>query len=99
LSTDSATDGAAGGAPVVTGTRLRAGRAGSAKGAVSMVREAITVARAAGVTGQILVSGDSAYGVIPGVGACLKAGVGFSVALAKQRTVNRAIGGSSTDRG
>ena len=48
------------GAPVVAGIRLRAGRAGSGKGAASMVREAIGTARAAGATGQILVRGDSA---------------------------------------
>jgi hypothetical protein len=36
-------------APVVAGIRLRAGRAGSGKGAASMVREAIGVARAAGL--------------------------------------------------
>jgi hypothetical protein len=36
------------GAPVVAGIRLRAGRAGSGKGAASMVREAIRTARAAG---------------------------------------------------
>src|ERR671911_460081 len=50
------------GAPVIAGIRLRAGRAGSAKGAASMVREAIGVARAAGATGEVLVRGDSAYG-------------------------------------
>jgi len=33
------------GAPVIAGIRLRAGRAGSGKGAASMVTEAITVAR------------------------------------------------------
>jgi Transposase DDE domain group 1 len=48
-------------APVVAGIRLRAGKAGSGKGAASMVREAIRTARAAGATGQILVRGDSAY--------------------------------------
>jgi hypothetical protein len=50
------------GAPVIAGIRLRAGRAGSGKGAASMVTEAIRTARAAGATGQILVRGDSAYG-------------------------------------
>ncbi len=49
------------GAPVVAGIRLRAGRAGSGKGAASMVTEAIPVARAAGA-GEVLVRGDSAYG-------------------------------------
>ena len=50
------------GAPVIAGIRLRAGRAGSGKGAASMVREAISTARAAGARGEILVRGDSAYG-------------------------------------
>ena len=49
-------------APVVTGMRLRAGRAGSGKGAGRMVAQAIATARAAGATGKILVRGDSAYG-------------------------------------
>jgi len=79
------------GAPVVAGIRLRAGRAGSGKGAASMVREAIGTARAAGATGQILVRGDSAYGNSAVVGACVKAGVQFSVVLTKNPAVNRAI--------
>jgi hypothetical protein len=41
------------GAPVVAGIRLRAGRAGSGKGAASMVRDAIGTARAAGAVGGI----------------------------------------------
>jgi hypothetical protein len=49
------------GAPVVAGIRLRAGRAGSGKGAASMVTDAVRTARAAGASGQILVRGDSAY--------------------------------------
>ena len=47
---------------MVAGIRLRAGKAGSGKGAATMVREVIKVARAAGATGEILVRGDSAYG-------------------------------------
>jgi hypothetical protein len=42
----------AAGAPVIAGIRLRAGRAGSGKGAASMLREAITTARAAGADGD-----------------------------------------------
>lgn len=38
------------GAPVIAGVRLRAGKAGSGKGAASMVRDAIRTARAAGAT-------------------------------------------------
>ena len=44
-------------APVIVGTRLRRGSAGSAKGAAGFVAEAITTARAAGVTGIPVVSG------------------------------------------
>ena len=79
------------GAPVVAGIRLRAGKAGSGKGAASMVTEAIRTARAAGATGEILVRGDSAYGNSAVVAACLKAGARFSVVLAKNPAVTRAI--------
>ena len=50
-----ATVGTEHGAPVIAGIRLRAGRAGSGKGAASMVAEAIRTARAAGAVGEILV--------------------------------------------
>ncbi|TDO51628.1 DDE family transposase [Kribbella sp. VKM Ac-2527] len=79
------------GAPVVAGIRLRGGKTGSGKGAASMVREAIKVARAAGATGEILVRGDSAYGNSAVVAACVKAGVWFSVVLTKNPAVQRAI--------
>jgi len=79
-------------APVLAGIRLRAGKAGSGRGAGSMVTEAVATARAAGATGEILVRGDSAYGTRSVVGACVKAKVRFSVVLAKNPAVNRAIG-------
>ena len=80
-----------GGAPVVAGIRLRAGRAGSGKGAATMVADAIGTARRAGATGQVLVRGDSAYGSRAVVGACLRAGARFSVVLTKNPAVARAI--------
>lgn len=80
------------GAPVVAGIRLRAGKAGSGRGADSMVREAITTARAAGATGEVLVRGDSAYGNSAVVAACVNAKARFSVVLTKNRAVTRAIG-------
>jgi Transposase DDE domain group 1 len=80
------------GAPVVAGIWLRAGRAGSGKGAASMVIEAVNTARAAGASGEILVRGDSAYGNHTVVRACLKAGARFSLVLVKNPTVTRAIG-------
>ncbi|MBV9163435.1 MAG: transposase [Pseudonocardiales bacterium] len=47
-------------APVVTAARLRGGNAGSARGAASLVAEAISTARAAGARGMIMVRADSA---------------------------------------
>lgn len=85
------------GAPVVAGIRLRAGKAGSGKGAATMVAEAIGTARAAGATGQILVRGDSAYGNSAVVAACQKAGARFSVVLLKNRPVQRAIAAIGED--
>jgi hypothetical protein len=85
------------GAPVVAGIRLRAGKAGSGKGAASMVREAIATARAAGATGEILVRGDSAYGNSAVVAACVRAKVRFSVVLTKNRAVSAAIGAIGDD--
>jgi hypothetical protein len=79
------------GAPVLAGIRLRAGRAGSGKGAASMVTDAIRVARAAGATGEVLVRGDSAYGNSAVIGACLAARARFSFVLTKTSTVTRAI--------
>jgi Transposase DDE domain group 1 len=81
------------GAPMIAGIRLRAGKAGSGKGAASMVTQAIATARAAGACGQILIRGDAAYGNRAVITAALKAGVRFSLVLAKNPAVQRAIAG------
>jgi DNA-binding beta-propeller fold protein YncE len=91
LSPLAATISTAEGAPVVAGIRLRAGKAGSGRGAASMVTEAINTARATGACGQILVRGDSAYGNSAVVGACRRGGARFSVVLTQNRAVTRAI--------
>lgn len=85
------------GAPVVAGIRLRAGRAGSGRGAATMVADAIGTARAAGAVGEVLVRGDAAYGTSAVVRACIKAGARFSVVLTKNPAVTRAIAGISED--
>jgi hypothetical protein len=77
-------------APVVAGVRLRAGRAGSAKGATSMVTEAITTAKAAGAS-TIVVRGDSAYCSGKVVTAVVKAGAVFSFSIARNPAVDAAI--------
>jgi hypothetical protein len=65
-------------APVLAGVRLRAGRAGSAKGAASMVTEAINTAKAAGAQAHnILLRGDSAYCSGKTIAAVVKAGAKF----------------------
>ncbi|HEY1442059.1 MAG TPA: IS1380 family transposase [Mycobacterium sp.] len=78
-------------APVIAGARLRAGRANSAKGAPRMIAQAVATARAAGVSGEIVVRGDSAYGTGVVVAACRRAGARFSLAVTKNRSVAAAI--------
>lgn len=84
-------------APVVAGMRLRAGRAGSGKGAGSMVTAAIGTARAAGAIGEIVVRGDSAYGTRKVVRATLRAGARFSLVLTKNPAVTAAIAAIDDD--
>ena len=77
-------------APLIAGIRLRAGRTGSGKGAGRMVAQGIATARA-GVTGTILVRGDSAYGTRAVVRGCRRAGVQFSLVLTKNAAVQAVI--------
>jgi Transposase DDE domain group 1 len=80
-------------APLLAGVRLRAGRAGSAKGAASMVTEAINTAREAGAPAErILVRGDSAYCSGKVIAAVAKAGAKFSFAITRNPAVDAAIG-------
>jgi hypothetical protein len=78
-------------APMIAGMRLRAGKTGSGKGAARMVAQAISTARAAGVSGQILVRGDSAYGNRKVVAACRRHGAQFSLVMTRNTAVDRAI--------
>src|SRR5437762_1606983 len=66
-------------APVVAATRLRAGNAGSARGAASMVAEAIGTAKVCGATGLIVVRMDSAFYAKKILWACRRNGARFSV--------------------
>ena len=91
ISTDTA-------APVIAGVRLRAGRAGSSKGATSMIVEAINTAIQAGAQPQhILVRADSAYCGAKIIAAVLKAGATFSFTIARSSSVTAAINGISDD--
>ena len=84
-------------APVIAGMRLRAGRAGSGKGAGRMIAAAISTARSAGSTGPILVRGDSAYGTRAVVGACMRHDAQFSLVMTRNTAVQRAIAGIAED--
>jgi DDE family transposase len=80
-------------APVIAATRLRGGSAGSARGAASLIRQAIGTARACGAAGRVLVRADSAFGSGPVVSACRKAGANFSVTLQSNPKLRAAIAG------
>lgn len=66
-------------APVIAATRLRSGNAGSARGAASMIAEAITTARACGATGETVVRADSAFYAKTVIATCRRHNVRFSV--------------------
>lgn len=85
-------------APVLAGVRLRAGRAGSSRGAASMVTEAINTAIEAGAqAGNILVRGDSAFCGGKIIAAVVQAGGCFSFAIARNRAVDAAIASIPND--
>jgi Transposase DDE domain group 1 len=87
-------------APVIAATQLRAGNAASARGAASLIAEAIGTAKAVTAqrsgcpAGEIVVRADSAFYSKKVVAACRRAGVRFSVTIridAKVRTTIEAI--------
>ena len=79
-------------APVLAAVRLRAGRAGSAKGAASMVAEAINTAKACGANPDtILVRGDAAYCSNKVIAAIVNAGAKFSFSITRNPIVDAAI--------
>jgi hypothetical protein len=78
-------------APVIAGTRLRGGSAASARGAASMITEAVGTSRAAGCAGVLVVRMDSAFYGAPAVWATRKAGAFFSVTVRIDSRVRAAI--------
>ena len=82
-------------APVVAATRLRAGNAGSARGAAWLVAEAISTARACGGAGEVIVRMDSAFYAKKTIWACRRNKARFSVTArmdAKIRVACQSIG-------
>src|SRR5258706_2936467 len=66
-------------APVIAGSRLRGGSANTARGAASLLAEAIGTARAAGCTGVIVARMDSGYYNAAVCQAIRRTGAYFSV--------------------
>jgi len=85
-------------APVVAGTRLRAGNAGSARGAASMVAEAIGTAKACGAGGLVVVRMDSAFYAKKVIWACRRNGARFSVTTGIDAKIRAACEGIAADR-
>jgi Transposase DDE domain group 1 len=84
-------------APVIAATRLRGGNAASARGAASMVTEAVTTARAAGCAGTIVVRMDSAFYGAPACSAARGARACFSVTVRMDPKIRAAIAGIADD--
>jgi hypothetical protein len=80
-------------APVIARARLRKGNTASAAGAGRLLAQALTTARAAGVTGQVLCRADSAYYGWAFVGTAIRHGAWFSVTARMNPAVIKAIGG------
>ena len=84
-------------APVIAATQLRAGNAGSARGAASLVGEAIATAKAVLATqprsagGEIVLRADSAFYSRKVIAAARRGGVRFSVTIRVDKKVRTAI--------
>ena len=82
---------------VIAATRLRGGNASSARGAASMVTEAVGTARSAGCAGIVVVRMDSAFYGAPAVRAARQAGACFSVTVRIDPKVRAAIAAIGAD--
>jgi hypothetical protein len=84
-------------APVIAASQLRAGNAGSARGAASLVAEAIATTRAVlaarpvPMPGEIVLRADSAFYSRKVIAAARRGGVRFSVTIRVDKKVRRAI--------
>jgi len=84
-------------APVIAATQLRAGNAGSARGAASLVAEAIATtkavltARPTTVPGEIVLRADSAFYSRKVIAASRRAGARFSITIRVDRKVRATI--------
>ncbi len=78
-------------APVIVATRLRKGSSNSARGAARLVADAIKTTRSCGVSGLLVLRGDSAYYTRDVIAAARRHNVRFSITARKDRAVTAAI--------
>ena len=71
--------------------RLREGRAHTARGAASFVRETVSRVRGAGASGQLTLRGDSGFYTEAVVTICREQDVRFSITIRQQPSVRRQI--------
>jgi hypothetical protein len=79
-------------APVIGPVRLRRGKAADVRGAASFVAEAISVARQAGCSGQVVVRADSKFYTADVVAACRRGGAHFSLSTGINTSIMEAVG-------
>ena len=84
-------------APVIAATRLRGGKANSARGAASLAAEAISAARQAGCSGHLVFRIDSAYYSAAALGAIRRGGACFSVTVRMDPKIRAAIAAIGQD--
>ena len=84
-------------APVIAAVRLRGGNASSARGAASLIAEAVAAARDAGCAGTAVVRADSAYYSSAACHAARRAGAFFSVTARLDPAVKAAIASIAED--
>jgi hypothetical protein len=84
-------------APMIAAIRLRGGNAGSARGAASLLAQALVTAKAAGAHGMILVRADSAYYAGTIVSAARRAGAYFSITVVANTAIQAAIASIADD--
>jgi hypothetical protein len=84
-------------APVIVATRLRKGSAGSAKGAASLIAEAITAVRAMGAAGLIILRADSAFFSHKVAATCRAHNVRFSLTVANRKKICSTIAAIAAD--
>jgi hypothetical protein len=84
-------------APVIARARLRKGNTASHTGAGRLLAQAMTTARAAGVTSRVLARADSAYYGHAFVGTAIRHGAWFSVTARMNPQVKTAIASIDAD--